>query len=283
MTSASTSPLTALAGLPGVSDAVDRAREACTQLRWHNALRRRVPEASAESRVRGARASALLEGAEFPVDLVRDVMRGADEAPGGDARGAALQGAIQATAQTEQLLSVVRTAPAQALARLHTAAAAGLVPDDALGRPRMTGERVAELTELGPAPDAAQAAARLRGVVDLIASSAGAPGVLVAAVAHAEIASARPFVHGNALVARALERLLLQSTGVDPTGTVVIEAGRARESAAGYQGALAAYSSGGSEGVRLWLEHSAEAVVAGAAEATRICDAVLAGRLTPRP
>ena len=41
------------------------------------ALRRRIPEASAESRVRGARASAFLDGAELPVDLVRDLVRGA--------------------------------------------------------------------------------------------------------------------------------------------------------------------------------------------------------------
>src|SRR5690606_39573042 len=53
-----------LVELPGVTDAVEEAREACTQLRWHPALRRRIPEAAAESRVRGATATALLEGSE---------------------------------------------------------------------------------------------------------------------------------------------------------------------------------------------------------------------------
>ena len=66
-----------LLDLEGVREAVDAARDACTQLRWHEALRRRIPEASAESRVRGARASAFLDGAELPVDLVRDLVRGA--------------------------------------------------------------------------------------------------------------------------------------------------------------------------------------------------------------
>ena len=58
-----TSPLRALealAALPGVTDGMDRAREACTALRWHEGLRRRIPEAAAESRVRGAAASGLL-------------------------------------------------------------------------------------------------------------------------------------------------------------------------------------------------------------------------------
>ena len=66
----------ALADLPEVGESVDRAREACTELRWHNALRRRIPQAAAESRVRGARASAALDGAEVSVDVVRELVVG---------------------------------------------------------------------------------------------------------------------------------------------------------------------------------------------------------------
>src|SRR5664280_1873616 len=66
-----------LSALPGVAEATEAARQACTQLRWHEALRRRIPSAAAESRVRGARASAALDGAEMDLDLVRDLMRGA--------------------------------------------------------------------------------------------------------------------------------------------------------------------------------------------------------------
>ena len=69
--------LSALAALPGVPEATAAARDACTTLRWHEALRRRIPQAAAESRVRGARASAALDGAQVSVDLVRDLMRGA--------------------------------------------------------------------------------------------------------------------------------------------------------------------------------------------------------------
>ena len=67
--------LTQLADLPDVAAASERAREVCTNLRWHEALRRRIPEASAESRVRGAWASAELDGARSTATIVRDLMR----------------------------------------------------------------------------------------------------------------------------------------------------------------------------------------------------------------
>src|SRR5665647_3338967 len=69
---------------------------------WHQALRRRIPAAAAESRVRGARASAALDGAEVDVAVVRDLMRGAvvwSQNP--DPIEAVLKGAVQATVETE--------------------------------------------------------------------------------------------------------------------------------------------------------------------------------------
>ncbi len=108
-----------VAALPGVADAVDAAREACTGLRWHPALRGRADQARAESTVRAGRASAAMDGAELPVDLVRDVLRGAVEAPD-DAVGWVVTGALRATVEAGQVARVVRSAPLQALARLHT-------------------------------------------------------------------------------------------------------------------------------------------------------------------
>ena len=55
-----------LASLPGVAEAVEAARDACTQLRWHQALRRRTAEARAESTARAARASAAIEVPSCP-------------------------------------------------------------------------------------------------------------------------------------------------------------------------------------------------------------------------
>jgi len=272
--------LTALADLPGVRDKVAAAREACEQLRWHEALRRRIPEAAAESRVRGAQASAALEGATVPLDLVRDVMRGAAHWPTSpDPVQLVAKGAVQATAESEHVRGLVTSAPLQALARLHVAAAAGLLPPDQVGRPRTGEETSAEFTDLGSAPEAAAAGARLEDLVAVMGVGSGVPGLVVAAVVHAELATVRPFVRGNGLVARAVERALVQATGLDPTGVAVTEAGHAAQGGPAYLGALAAYGTGRPEGVALWLGHCADALVAAARAGVEVCDAVRAGRL----
>lgn len=278
-----------LGDLPGVADAVEQAREACTTLRWHEGLRRRIPEAAAESRVRGATASAMLEGAEpagseSSLDLVRDLVRGAASwsQRGEDPVWRVLAGAVRATAATEHIAAGQLRAPAQLLAALHTASSAGLLPEHQLGRPRAPGESAPGEELLGPAPDASLARDRLRTVHELVAAvpDGGAPIPLVAAVVHAEVAVARPFAAGNAVVARALERVVVRVGGLDPTGVAVPEIGHADRAGTDYRGALAAYASGEPEGVRLWLLHCAEALVRAAAEGTRVADAVRAGRLS---
>ncbi len=273
--------LVQLAALPGVPEANEAAREACTTLRWHQALRRRIPEAAAESRVRGARASAALDGAEMDVDVVRDLMRGATAWP--ERLGpleAVLKGAVQATAETEHILAMVVTAPSQALARVHVAAAGHLLPASQVGRPRQAGEISQEFSDLGPAPDEEGVTARLSGIVQLLLAAKDAPALVVAALVHGELATVRPFVRGNGLVARAMERAVIQASGLDPTGVAVTELGHGAGGAAAYLGALAAYGSGSPQGVALWITHCAQAVVAGAQEGGRIADAVLVGRLT---
>lgn len=290
MTTPAFAALDDLARLPGVADGVDAAREACTRLRWHQALRRRIPEAAAESRVRGAAASALLEGAEpagsqRSADLVRDLVRGArtfDERAE-DPVWRVLAGVVRATAATEHVGAPQLRSPAQVLASLHAAAAGELLPMGQVGRPRLAGEEPREWTELGPAPGPSEVAHRLALVHELLAGvpSGTAPVLLVAAVTHAEIVTARPFVLGNGVVARALERAVLRVGGLDPTGVAVPEVGHADRAGADYRGAVGAYATGSTDGVRLWLLHCAEAVTRAAAEGTRVADAVLAGRLSP--
>ncbi|MCK0113125.1 Fic family protein [Ornithinimicrobium sp. F0845] len=278
----------ALLGLPGVADAVEEARGACTQLRWHQALRRRIPEAAAESRVRGATASALLEGAEpagsqGTVALVRDLVRGAASWPAKpDPVERVLRSAVQVTAATESATGAALTTPAQLLAGLHVAAAAGLLPAEQVGRPRQPGETSAEFEEfLGEAMPAEGLPDRLHLVYDLLATlRTGGSALVVAALVHAELVTVRPFVTGNGLVARALERVVHRVGGLDPTGVAVPELGHAQKVGADYRGALTAYSQGGADGVRLWLLHCAEAAVTGAGAGTAVADAVLAGRLT---
>ena len=274
------SSLNALAGLPGVPEQTTAAREACTRLRWHEALRRRIPEAAAESRVRGAHASAALEGANLSVDIVRDLMRGAETWPENpDPVEQVARGVVLATAETERLGATLRTAPLQALARLHVAAASDLVAPSQLGRPRQPGEDCAEFVDLGPAPRADVVQERLAALVHVLLAGDRVPAVVVAAVVHAEIAHVRPFVRGNGAVARAMERAVIQATGLDPTGVAVPEVGHGSKGGPAYLGALAAYGTGTREGLALWLGHCSDAIVAGAAEGTRICDAVRAGRL----
>jgi hypothetical protein len=276
----SSDPLLGLARLPGVPEASDTAREACTALRWHQALRRRTKEAAAESTARAARASAEMDGAELPLDLVRDVLRGARPAPG-DAVGRAVSGALRVTVEAGALGDVVRRSPLQALARLHTAAAAGLVADDALGRPRSGAELPLDLAGPGEPPAGVALRERLDGLAALMSAGADVPALVVAGLVHAEVLAARPFVAGNGLVARALFRAVVVERGLDPTAVAVPEAGFARLGLPAYATAVTAYATGTPEGVVAWLEHCAEAVRLGALEGVAVADAVLAGRLTP--
>jgi len=276
-----------VAALPGVAEAVDSAREACTALRWHPALRRRTAEAAAESAVRAARASAALAGGRFPVDLVRDVARGAATFPD-DAAGRTALGAVRAIAQAEHLGTSWSRSPAQALARLHMVAAAGVVPEESLGRPRRPGEPPGDGADLldatgvaVPAPDGPALIARLATLADLLAAPASSPALIIAALAHAEVATARPFAAANGVVARALCRAIVVGRGLDPTAVAVWEAALLALGPR-YPLALAGYASGGADGVVEWVRTFALAVTDGAGEGRAVCDAVMAGRL-PTP
>jgi hypothetical protein len=275
--------LVGLLDLPGVRERAEEAREACTRLRFHEALRRRIPEAAAESRVRGAQASAALDGADFPVDVVRSLLAGTRAWPDDPDPGlATLRGAIAATAESERVVALVRTAPLQALARLHVAAASPVVHDDALGRPRIGEETCNELVDLGEAPPASVVGTRLASLSEIVvaaSSSNRVPAAVAAALVHAEVAAIRPFVHGNGIVARAMERALIQAFGLDPTGVAASEVGHAAAGGPAYLGSLAAYASGSARGVGLWLAQAGQAYVAGAAEGERISDAVRVGKL----
>src|SRR5690606_24631411 len=122
---------------------------------------------------------------------------------------------------------------------LHVAAAAGLVPDDALGRPRRTGELPGDGADLltapspasgepgtpvaVPAPEGAALTARLDTLAEVLREPGEAPALIVAAVAHAEVATARPFLAGNGVVARALCRAVVVGRGLDPQAVAVWE------------------------------------------------------------
>lgn len=266
-----------VAALPGVVEAVESARAACTALRWHPALRRRTEQAQAEATVRAARASAAMEGAELPVDLVREMLVGGRAAPA-DVVGQTVSGALRATVEAGHV--PVQRSPLQALARLHTAAAAGLVADDQLGRPRAAGEHPLDLAGPGAAPSGPALVARLDGLAVLMRAGADVPALVVAALVHAEVLAVRPFSVGNGVVARALFRAVVVGRGLDPTAVAVAEVGFEQAGLPAYAAALTAYTNDGAPGVVGWVRHCADAVVRGAQEGARIGDAVVAGRLS---
>lgn len=287
-------PLAPLLTLPGVREAVDAARTACEELRWHEAFRRRSAEVRAEAGLRAARASAALDGARLPLEAVREMAVGLDPARGGDVRqpgddhaADVVRGALQAQAMVEARMPALgaRSTPAlppfgQLLAAVHSAATAGWLAPDDVGRLR-TVDQPLDLRGLGAAPTGPEVAARME-LLGQVAWGSRAPALLVAGVVHGELLAVRPFAAGNGVVARAMSRLLLTTGGLDPTGTVLPEIGWAANPNP-YLAAAAMFAVGapdGPDGVVAWLVGCAAAVQAGAREAGLVADAVLAGTLS---
>jgi hypothetical protein len=231
-------PLAWLVSREGVPSAYAAARDGIDVVLRDRGLRRTSPETTAESLLRGAHASAVLEGSGSSLAEVR--------AGEGDE---VARDAVRLSAELLSLAPLLRTAPLQAIARLHAVVASGSVPDERLGRPRD-----------------AEAAGRVRGVASLLTSGTSAPALLVAAIAHADLATAAPFASHNGIVARAVERLVLVARGVDEKSLVVPEAGHLALRAQ-YESNLRGYRDGGENGVHSWALYGAEAFAA-AAEAS---------------
>lgn len=234
-------PLVPLLALPGVGDGVAAARTAVDALLTHRVLRRRSADVSAESALRGAWASASLSGVEVALADVRS---------GAALDDPLLQGAMRAQSAIGPLADTWTRAPRQALARLHTLAAADVLDAGALGRP--TGDT-----------------RRLDTLVDVLGMTS-APAVVVAAIVHGELLALDMFAPVSGIVARVAERLTLVERGLDPKSLVVPEVGH-RELRKEYDAALRGYVGGD---VAPWLRHCADAAVVGAREATAICEAI---------
>jgi Fic family protein len=278
----------AVLDLPGVTEAVAEARTAVDGLLGHRVLRRRSAEVTAESALRGARASAELEGAGIELERLRgQLMHGQQvTVQAKDPQlGQLVANAVRLHADLGSLLPAWKAAPRQALARLHVLAAADLGLDpDAVGRPRTSPmDPVADPLGLGPAPDPVETSARLDGLCRLLLAPTTAPAVVVAAVVHGELLALRPFGSADGLVARAAARLVLVDRGLDPKAVSAPEVGHAELDAAGlrtrhshaYAEAARGYVSGGPAGVADWAVHCARAVALGAREGVAVCEAIL--------
>ena len=228
-------PFLTAAQLEGIPSTYAGTRDGIDSLLRDRGLRRSTPDDTARSLLLGAVATASLEGSAYDLETLAS--------GGGDA---VARGAVRLSTELLGLLPVWNRSPVQALARMHALAAAGSVPDEDLGRP-VNPDGVARLTALAA----------------MLGQRTEAPGLVVAALTHAEIAAAGAFSTHNGVVGRAAERLLLVAKGVDPASVTVPEAGHAAE-ADGYRSALAAYAGGEPTGVHQWLMYASQAFTRGA-------------------
>jgi hypothetical protein len=234
-------PLASLASLEGVPSAFASSRDGVDALLRDRGLRKTSPELTGEALLRGAWASAVLEGSGSSMDQVR--------AGEGDEIAAA---SVRVSTELLSLVPVLKRSPLQAFARIHALAGLGSVSSDDLGRPR-----------------SAEAAAGLQTLAARLLAPTTAPAMVVAAIVHADLATSTPFASHNGIVARAAERLVLVARGVDEKSLLVPEEGH-RFFRDEYESNLRAYAhASGVSGVHAWLLYAAEAY-AKAAEASPV-------------
>jgi hypothetical protein len=224
--SASADPFAPLLGLPGVFEATEAARSAVDGALRHDRIRRRHdPSVTAAALRTAAAASAGLEGIDAP------------------------EAFLPLLASTAELGRTLRTAPLQAIARMHLLAGG---------------------TEPG-SPRAGADTGRLARMARHLTGPTEAPALVVAAVVHGELLAVLPFSDRNGPVARQAARVVMTERALDPNAVTVPEVGHAADPDA-YRAAAAGYATGQPEQVGAWLIHCAAAMVQGAKETVRLCE-----------
>jgi hypothetical protein len=171
-----------------------------------------------------------------------------------DQSGRLAEAALHAASEVGALAETWRSAPLQALARLHAVAAAGLSGEEELGRPK----RAAGVSE------------RL-GMLAETVSNTEVSGVISSAVVHAELMTLQPFGTADDIVARAASRVVLVQRGVDPDAITVPEMGLIDLGEGAYRSALDGFASGEPRGLAHWISFHAASVQRGAAFARTLC------------
>lgn len=242
-----TDPLAPLMALEGVTAAGEEAREELGRAHRHRTNLRGWPATAAEAALRAARASSVLDGGSLSLSENGEP-------------DAVLAGALRVSEALEgganALTGVWQRAPLQALAKLHALAAADLVDDEHLGRPRSA-------PEVGP---------RLEMLAELVTGGTNVPAFVLAAVAHGELLTLAPFGTADGVVARAVSRLITMSSGLDPHGLGVPEMFWMKQSG-NYRAAARGFASGTPNGLGAWLVLSSQGLHAGAREALSIAQA----------
>jgi hypothetical protein len=243
-------PLGQLAEDPVTAAALTAARTEVDGVLWRRDVRAAAAEVAAASIDRGARDSAAIDGADLAV---------VEDSP----MGRVLDASQRLTAAVRGQVGVFSSAPLQALAYLHALVSADFVDADDAGRPRR-GDVADDPLALGPLPAASVAAARLTALADLLTTPTEAPALLVAAIAHAELAVLRPFAWGSGLMSRAVVRLVMASRSVDPSLFTIPERGMLELGRPAYVRAVRAYATGTPDGIRELVVWHSTAVAMGA-------------------
>ena len=233
-----------------IGAAIAAARAEVDALLWRRDVRAAAVEVAAASVDRGARDSAAIDGADLAV---------VEDSP----MGRVLDAALRLTEAVPGQVDVFARAPLQALAHLHALTAQGFVPAAELGRPR-SGDRADDPLGLGGLPPAAAAADRLALLSRTLTAPTEAPALLLAAIAHAELAVLRPFGWGSGLLARAAVRLVVAGRGVDPSLFSIPEHGVLELGRPAYVAALRSYATGTRAGVREFVVWHSTALAMGA-------------------
>lgn len=239
-------PLVNLQAIPGVTNECETTLKAIDELMWNRTVRRHKDALIPYARRIAGFATAALDGAQMPKDPTME--------PEVSPMGSLSDQGLLVTAEADLQRLAFRAEPLKVLARLHTFVST----DEDRGRPRTSNE-VNDPLRLGSLPPHEVLQERMSQLVNLVIESK-ASSIMVAAIAHAELATLRPFAQGSYLVARASTRLILAARDVDNDGLVMSEYGAFLLGRPAYVGALTGYISGTREGVAAWVAWQGEAI-----------------------
>lgn len=239
--------------MAGIQDAAEAARSALDPMLLDRRLRTHAPALAQVSLLQNAHASAVLEGADVPLD---ELSSGSTSSP--VLRVAA--GVLEA----QTLLRRLHGQPArQVWARLASIVGREYLDEPARGRPRARGDVLHDPLHLRQIADPDDVAVRLALLAELLQRPTKAPALVVAAIAHAELLSLQPFGAGNGVVARAYFHQVLAERGVDPDYFAQTDVGLISLGRAAYVRAIQDYEEG-ADGVGRWVLHIAKAFERGA-------------------
>ncbi len=251
-------PLSNLLSIPGVTSECDATLKAIDELMWNRTVRRHKDALIPYTRRIAGFATAALDGAQMPKDPTME--------PEVSPMGSLSDQGLLVTAEADLQHLAFRSEPLKVFARLHTFVST----EEERGRPRTTNE-INDPLRLGSLPPHEVLQERLSQLADLVIESK-VSSILVAAIAHAELATLRPFSQGSYLVARASTRLILSARDVDNDGLVMSEYGAFLLGRPAYVKALTGYMSGTREGVGAFISWQGEAIRRGAEMAKELAE-----------